>query len=349
MPDSFREFMNFDDTKIRSDKFTRVNQLIRTKVPAKCLKQSSLFNFITKVANLILVICVCFTISFSADFRKHNRKTAKGVVVKIVRISDEVYMLSTSGAEIGVGNVGLSIGTDGILMVDTQIASLAPEIKSAVKKISSGKVRFVINTHWHADHTGGNEIFGREATIIAQKNVRPNLSDDDLIAMPKGGLPVINYDESLSLNFNDDEIRIMHFPKAHTSGDSVVLFARANVIHLGDLYKGHRFPGVDTSHGGSVLGLAAAIGRIITMLPENVKIIPGHGELSNLDDLRIYHRMLLETTAFVDKEISRGKTLEEIKKEGLPAEFNSWNNGLTNSDLWIEQIYQSLANEKNDK
>lgn len=337
MPGSFRGYMDLNGKMIFLNGFLRGCRSICSENTAICAKQS--FISVSKKAVVFaLMICLCAALSFAAN----SGKTGRAAVVKILRLSDEVYMLSTSGAEIGVGNIGLSIGRDGILMIDTQLASLAPKIKAAIKKISSGKVRFVINTHWHADHIGGNEIFGKEATIIAQKNVRLYLSGNDPAAMPRFALPAINYEDSLSLNFNDDEIKIIHFPNAHTGGDSVVFFTKANVVHLGDLYKGHRFPGVDLSHGGSVTGLADDIGKIIDMMPENVKIIPGHGEAASLNDLRIYQRMLIETCAFVAEEIARHKTLEQIKKDGLPAEFDSWNNGLTNSDLWIEQIYQSL-------
>lgn len=251
-------------------------------------------------------------------------------------------MLSTSGAEIGVGNIGLSIGRDGILIIDTQLASLAPTIKAAIRKNSSRKIRFVINTHWHGDHTGGNRIFGKEATIIAQKNVRSYLLDKELTSMPQSGLPLINYEDRLLLDFNNDKIEVIHFPNAHTDGDSIVFFTKANVVHLGDLYKGHRFPGVDLGHGGSVIGLAEAIGKIISMFPEDVKIIPGHGDLATLSDLKIYYHMLLGSIAFVESETKKGKTLDEVKKEGFPKQFDSWNNGLTDSDLWIEQIWKSL-------
>lgn len=304
-----------------------------------------------KFITFVVLINFCLTAIFAHDLhKKSNKNNRREIRVKTVKITDKIYMLAASGGEIGVGNIGVSVGEDGILMIDTQLASLAPKIKSALKKLSSDKPHFVINTHWHSDHTGGNEIFGKDATIIAQENVRKRLLTERNIfegdnLMPKIGLPTITFDQSLSLNFNGEKIRIIHFPNGHTDGDSVIFFTRSIVAHLGDLYKGHRFPGVDLGHGGNVKGLAKNIGDIIAMLPEDVKIIPGHGDLATLNDLKDYHQMLLETIAIVEKAINDKKTLEQIKKEGFPAKFNSWSNGLTKIDSWIEQIYKSLTME----
>jgi glyoxylase-like metal-dependent hydrolase (beta-lactamase superfamily II) len=255
-------------------------------------------------------------------------------------------MLQGSG-----GNIGVSVGSDGILIVDDQFAPLADKIKAALKTLGEGKLKFVLNTHWHSDHTGGNVVFGPEATIIAHDNVRKRLSTEQRIevfkttvpASPKEALPVITFGQSLSVHFNGEEIRVMHFPKGHTDGDSVIFFTGSNVVHMGDDFFAARFPFVDLGSGGSVQGLAQNIGEILGKLPAGVKLIPGHGPISTADDLKAYHRMLVETTDIVSKKMAAGKSLAEIKAEGLPEEWKSWGTGFIKTDAWIETIHTSLS------
>jgi cyclase len=268
------------------------------------------------------------------------------VEIKATKVAGNVFMLEGSG-----GNIGVSVGADGILIVDDQFAPLADKIKAALKGLGEGKLKFILNTHWHGDHTGGNVKFGPEATIIAHDNVRKRLSTEQRLevfkqtipASPKEALPVITFDQSLFVHFNGEEIRVIHFPQGHTDGDSVIFFTTSNVVHMGDDFFAGKFPFVDLESGGSVEGLIKNISDIIAKLPANVKLIPGHGPLSNLDDLKLYHRMLVETTDVVRKGMASGKTLEQIKKEGLPAEWKSWGSGFINTDTWIEIIHRSLS------
>jgi glyoxylase-like metal-dependent hydrolase (beta-lactamase superfamily II) len=290
----------------------------------------------------ILALLTLLTLSVLAvaqdDFSK--------VEIKATKISGNVYMLEGSG-----GNIGVSVGTDGILIVDDQFAPLAEKIRAALKTLGDGKLKFILNTHWHGDHTGGNAQFGREAPIIAHDNVRKRLSTEQRSEVfkqttppsPKEALPVITFDQSLSVHFNGEEIRVIHFPHGHTDGDSVIFFTTSNVVHLGDDFFAGRFPFVDLESGGSVQGLTKNIADIIPKIPAGAKLIPGHGPISTVDDLKAYYRMLMETTAYVQKQIAAKKTLDQIKKEGLPAEWKPWGEGFVKTDFWLELVYRSLS------
>lgn len=290
-------------------------------------------------AFLALIVFFCGSHTYAQqDFSK--------VEIKSQKVAGNVYMLQGAG-----GNIGVSVGSDGILIVDDQYAPLAEKIKAALKTLSEGKLKFVLNTHWHGDHTGGNAAFGPEAPVIAHDNVRKRLSTEQRIelfkstvpASPKEAWPVITFNQSLSVHFNGEEIKVIHFPQGHTDGDSVIFFTGSNVVHMGDHFFAGRFPFVDLGSGGTVEGLAKNIGEILGKLPAGVKLIPGHGPISTPDDLKLYHRMLVETTDIVRKRMAAGKTLAEIKTEGLPEEWKSWGTGFIKTDLWIETIHTSLS------
>ena len=242
-------------------------------------------------------------------------------------------MLEGSG-----GNIGVSVGADGILIVDDQFAPLADKIAAALQQLNPGKLKYVVNTHHHGDHTGGNATFaGKEATIIAQANVRVNLTKDP--KTPAAALPVITFDRGATLYFNGEEISATHYGPAHTNGDSVIRFKNANVIHMGDQMMTDRFPFIDFSSGGDLDGLMANWKTIIASAPADVKIIPGHGRLATLDDLKQLSAIVEESTALVRKGMAAGKTLEQLKAEGLPEKFKSWGSGFINTNRWIETIY----------
>jgi len=266
------------------------------------------------------------------------------VEIKAYRVHGNIYLLEGSG-----GNIGASVGPDGILIVDDQFAPLADKIQAVLKGIGGGRLKFILNTHWHYDHTGGNKVFGPEAPIIAHTNVRKRLMTEQKIfdriipPEPKDAWPVITFDASLSLHFNGEEIKMIHFPHGHTDGDSVIFFTRSNVVHMGDHFFAGRFPFVDLGSGGDVEGLTKNVGAVIHQFSADVKIIPGHGPLSTLDDLKTYHRMLIETTDIVHQRIAAGKNLEKIKAEGMPDKWKSWGSGFISTDQWIEIIYRSLT------
>ena len=290
-------------------------------------------------ASLTLIIFICASHAYSQqDFSK--------VVIKAEKVAGNVYMLQGSG-----GNIGVSVGSDGILIVDAQFAPLADKIKAALKALGEGKLKFVLNTHWHGDHTGGNVVFGPEAPIIAHDNVRKRLAVEQKSeffkrttpASPKEALPVVTFGQSLSVHFNGEEIKVIHFPQGHTDGDSIIFFTGSNVVHMGDDFFAGRFPFVDLESGGTVEGLAKNIGEIIPKLSTDVKLIPGHGPISTVDDLKLYHRMLVETTDIVRKKMAAGTALAQIKTEGLPEEWKSWGTGFIKTDVWIETIHRSLT------
>jgi cyclase len=289
---------------------------------------------------LLLTLFLFFTFSIHAQQRDFSQ-----VQIKSTKVAGNVYMLEGSG-----GNIGVSVGADGILIVDDQFAPLADKIRAALKGLGQGKLRFILNTHWHGDHTGGNVVFGPEAPIIAHDNVRKRLATEQKSEVfktttppsPKEALPVITFNESLSVHFNGEEIRVIHYPRGHTDGDSVIFFTSSNVVHLGDDFFAGRFPFVDLESGGSIEGLIKNIGEIIGKIPADAKLIPGHGPLSTVDDLKSYHRMLQQTTEIVRQKMTAGKTLEQIKSEGLPDEWKPWGTGFIKTDLWVETIYKSL-------
>ena len=257
------------------------------------------------------------------------------IKIKTTHVAGNIYMLEGAG-----GNIGVSAGPDGILIVDDQFAPLAEKIRNALKELDEGPLEFLLNTHFHGDHTGGNAVFGNEAHIVAHVNVRKRLQVEDA---SKEALPVVTFDDSLSIHFNGEEIRVIHFPNSHTDGDSVIFFTGSNVVHMGDLFFSGRFPYVDLSSGGDVEGLIKHIEKLLAELPPDVKLIPGHGPLSDLDDLKTYHQTLVATTEVVRDQIEAGKSLEEIKAAGLPKKWRSWGAGLISTGRWIEIVHQSLA------
>lgn len=296
----------------------------------------------------IAAFCLSSLISgFAFAHRKHeNENSAQDVTVKTQKITDRVYMLQGRG-----GNVGALVGADGILIVDDDYAQVSPKLAEALKALGTDAPRFIFNTHWHGDHTEGNKFFGAEkgSLILAHANVRQRLMTDvtaygqTFKAFPKNALPVVTYDQSISIHFNDEEVRAVHYPNGHTDGDSIIFFTKANVVHLGDDFFRDRFPFVDLQSGGSVQGLTKNLADLLAKLPADVKIIPGHGPLSTRDDLKAYHQTIVETTDIVQKGMTAGKTLEGLKKDGLPEKYKSWGSGFVKQDFWIETIYKSLS------
>src|SRR4051812_11363117 len=215
------------------------------------------------------------------------------VEIKAIPAAGNVYMLLGSG-----GNIGVSAGPDGVLIVDDQFAPLAEKIRVALKGINQGinpgKLRFVLNTHFHGDHTGGNPEFGPESTIIAQENVRKRLESGSVVLgnktepMVAAGLPVVTYADAVSVHFNGEEIKVIHVPSSHTDGDSIIFFTKSNVVHMGDDFFNGLFPFVDLGSGGSVEGLMAAVDKVLSQVPADAKIIPGHGPLSDVAGLKTF-------------------------------------------------------------
>jgi glyoxylase-like metal-dependent hydrolase (beta-lactamase superfamily II) len=266
------------------------------------------------------------------------------VQIQSERVAGNVHLLVSGVA----GNIGVSAGPDGILIVDDQFAPLADKIRASLAGIAPGDPAFVVNTHWHGDHTGGNEVFGPKAVIVAHDNVRKRLvagsQTPGRTAPPVTGaaLPELTYEDSVTIHFNGEEIRVIHLPPGHTDGDSYVHFVRSNVVHLGDDFFAARFPYVDLDSGGSVTGLAENIARLILEIPADARIIPGHGPLATLEDLKQYHRMLVATTDIVRKAKGSGVSLEDFEQQGLGEEWKAWGWAFITEQRWIEIIWNSL-------
>lgn len=290
-------------------------------------------------ASSLLLILLVTTVNAERDFTNVSLKTTL--------VNNNIYMLEGINGFAG-GNIAVSAGEDGILIVDDQFSEMSGKIKTALSEIKSGKVNFILNTHWHGDHTGGNAVFSEEATIIAHDNVRKRLMNDqknrfgESPAKPKEAWPVITFEHSITLHFNNETIKLIHFPNGHTDGDSVVYFVDSNVIHMGDHYFAGMFPFVDLNSKGNVLSFTKNIGRIIEMIPKDIKIIPGHGPLSTREDLIKYHRMLKDSVSYVQKNIDNGMSMEEIQKKDLPASIKAWETGFIKQDSWVQFIYKSI-------
>jgi glyoxylase-like metal-dependent hydrolase (beta-lactamase superfamily II) len=282
-----------------------------------------------------LLTLLAFAASAQQDFSK--------VEVKAAKVAGNVYMLTGAG-----GNIGVSVGDDGIILIDDQYAPLAPKIEAALRTISTKPIRFILNTHYHGDHTGGNEHFGKSAPIVAHENVRRRLANGvtrrgtTVPPAPKGALPILTFNHTLSMHLNGEEIRAIHMPHGHTDGDSVIHFLGSNVVHMGDDFFNGFFPFVDQENGGSVRGLIANLDTVISIIPEDAKVIPGHGPLSDKNGLRAFRDTLKGTVAAVQRGIESGKTLDQLKSEKVLAQWESWGQGFIKTDTWIETIYNEL-------
>ncbi len=285
---------------------------------------------------LLTFLAICGVL-FSIGFMTPTAYQQNGITVS--KVTDNIYMLQGRG-----GNIGVCTGKDGVLMIDDKFANLAEQIKSAVASVHSGDIKYLINTHYHGDHTGGNEYFGKISTIVAHDNVRKRLQDPNARggAKPEGAWPVITFNDAMTFHFNGEEIQVMHYPNGHTDGDAVIFFKTSNVVHMGDDFFVNRFPYVDLNAGGSVQGLTKNIESVISAISSETKIIPGHGPLATIEDLKKYHGMLAETSEMIAKSKQAGKTLEEIKSAGLPSKWESWGSGFINTERWIETVFNSL-------
>ncbi|MFB3921860.1 MAG: MBL fold metallo-hydrolase [Terriglobia bacterium] len=294
---------------------------------------------------------------FAAALASGQDEDFSKVQIKVNKVSGSVYMLEGAG-----GNIAASVGEDGIVIVDDQFAPLAEKIRAALKDlgITDKPVRFVINTHFHGDHTGGNVPFSETSTVIAQDNVRKRLEEGGKSGIgdgkgmenkpaPKAALPIITFGRDLTVHLSGEDIRAIHFPAGHTDGDAIIFFPKSNVVHMGDDFVRYGFPFIDIDSGGSVQGMIAGCEKAIAQLPPDVKVIPGHGALSNLDDVREYIKMLKGTTAAVEKALRQHKTLEQMKKEKILAPWQKYSGDFISADGFIETIYNSLTGRPNHK
>jgi glyoxylase-like metal-dependent hydrolase (beta-lactamase superfamily II) len=288
-----------------------------------------------------------FSLAQEQDFSK--------VQIKVTKVAGNVYVLEGAG-----GNIGASVGDDGIVIVDDQYAPLADRIQAALKGITDKPVRFIINTHYHGDHTGGNAYFQKQAPIIAHDNVRKRLEEGgaagngssihmEVKPAAKEALPIITFDHDVTVHLNGEDIRALYFPAGHTDGDSMIFFSKSNVVHMGDDFVTYGFPFIDVDSGGSINGMIDGVEKVIAQVPADVKIIPGHGPISSVDDVRAYLAMLKATRDAVEKEIKAGKTLDQMKQAKVLDPWKKYSGDFIKEDAFLETLYNSLTGQKNGK
>jgi glyoxylase-like metal-dependent hydrolase (beta-lactamase superfamily II) len=277
------------------------------------------------------------------------------VEIGIQEVASGVYMLTGRG-----GNIGLSVGEDGAFVIDDQYAPLTEKILAAIGTVTDEPVRFVLNTHWHGDHTGGNENLGEAgALLVAHENVRSRLSMDQILervgrpvteepAAPEGAWPVVTFTRDVTFHLNGDDLHAFHVERAHTDGDAIVHFRRANVVHMGDTFFRGRFPFIDTATGGSIDGLITAAGRALAVMDAETRIIPGHGPLSGREDLREYRDALKAMRDRIAALVSEGRSLDEIRRaRPLRGFAERWGQNEAAEHSFTETIYVSLRGGRN--
>jgi len=267
--------------------------------------------------------------------------------IKVVKVAKGIAMLQGPG-----GNIGASYGPDGVFLIDDKFAPLADKILAAIASLNPERPSFVLNTHWHADHTGGNEsMSGAGAVIVAHDKVRERMSADhvDTVrgrttkAAAPGALPVVTFGDDVSFHLNGNTIHAVHVGPAHTDGDSVVYFSPANVVHTGDVYFNGIYPFIDVSSGGNPLGVLAAVDQILTRIDDETRVIPGHGPLSGKSELSAYREMLGTVCERVAELIDAGKSLEEVVAANPTAEFDArWGGGFLPPEKFTRILYQGL-------
>lgn len=256
------------------------------------------------------------------------------VEVKATEVRGAVHMLTGMG-----GNIGVSAGEDGVLIIDDQFAPLAEKIASALGELGSDKPKYVINTHYHGDHTGSNAFFHshKGATIFAHENVRVRLASDEKVK-PEA-LPTVTYDDGIKIYFNGETVHVMHLSVGHTDGDSVVWFEQPDVLHTGDLFFNGMFPYIDQGAGGNVEGYMESVQHLLNKIDDDTVVIPGHGKLSNKKEYTTFLNMISETFSYVKSLKQDGKSLEEVKAMGLADKWADWSWNFINEEKWITTLY----------
>lgn len=279
----------------------------------------------------------------------HSQQDFSAVEIQTVAVADGLYMLIGSG-----GNIGLSVGDDGTFIIDSQYAPLTEKIQAAINAAGGGAVEFLVNTHWHGDHTGGNENFGRAgAVIMAHDNVKTRLSSEQVMASlggqvvppsPAVARPVVTYPSRMTFHWNGNTINVFHASNAHTDGDSIVHFTNLNAIHAGDTFFNGGYPFIDVSSAGSIDGIIAAADAILSRSNADTKIIPGHGPLASRDDLRAYRDVVAQARQRIQALIDQGRSEDEVVAARPTAEWDEqWGSGFMNGETFTRLAYQSLT------
>jgi glyoxylase-like metal-dependent hydrolase (beta-lactamase superfamily II) len=249
-------------------------------------------------------------------------------------VSESVHMLTGMG-----GNIGVSAGSDGLLVIDDQYAPMAEKIAEALGTLDKSKIKYLINTHYHGDHTGSNAYFKemQDSTIFAHENVRKRLAEDTELS--SSALPVVTYADGVTFHFNGETIQVMHLPAGHTDSDSVIWFSEANVLHAGDLFFEGRFPYIDLNGGGTVSGYIKNVQSLLTMLNSDSQIIPGHGKLATKADYQTSLDMMISTAAYIKTKKNQGVSLNDLISAGLDAKWKGWSWEFITEEKWISTLY----------
>jgi len=301
-------------------------------------------------ATITLTLGIGTAAAHQDDHANQVAQSEKEPSIAAQKLNDSLTMLYGVDGFTG-GNVVVSNGPDGMLIIDDKLPTMTEKLIAALNNIGGMEsLKFVLNTHWHFDHAGGNATLGENAIIVAHTNVRKRLSTEQRIdafemvlpPSPASALPVITYDDSVSIHFNGEELQLMHMPNSHTDTDTVIYFSGSNVLHTGDLFFNGIFPFVDMQNGGNVVNMTKNVAKMIEMFPADVTIVPGHGALATIADLKAFYQMLSETTGHVEGLIADGKTLDEIKAAGVPAKWEGWAWRI-DAATWNSFIHASLA------
>lgn len=277
---------------------------------------------------------LCLTTAFSFAYAAEPDRFGE-VTIKSSPVGGSVHMLTGAG-----GNMAVSIGKDGTLLVDDEFAPLAQRIQSAIESLGGSAPKIVLNTHFHDDHVGSNASFGERGVIIANEQVRYRLLND--ATLPRTALPIVTYSDRIRVHFNDDEIDVIHLPSGHTDGDAIVWFHNANVLHMGDLFFNGMFPFIDVENGGSIEGYIADVAKVLEMIPADTRIIPGHGPLASVVELGEFHDMLKSTVSNIRARLDKGESVDGIVANGLGPQWASFANGFINEEAWIRMVNTGL-------
>ena len=279
------------------------------------------------------IIFVTATLSMLVIYSASAQNQFENVTIQTVPVGGNVSMLVGQG-----GNIGVSAGDDGILIIDDQFAPLAGRIKAAIESLGSAVPKFVLNTHFHGDHTGSNEEFGLDSLIVAHENVRSRL---EAAESPVSALPVVTFDDDVTVHFNGEDVTLIHMPAGHTDTDSVVMFSESNVIHMGDHFFNGGFPFVDLENGGTVQGYLSNLERALSWIQSDTQVIPGHGALATKADLETFYGVVKDTSIAIRVMKSQQMSKEEIVAEGLGGMYESWGQGFINEERWIATVFDS--------
>lgn len=319
---------------------------ISTRFLRDCMKQlpALIFTLNQPLIMKYFLMAGAMLVASHLQAQQNNMDTVK---IRPVKVTENIYMLKGSG-----GNIGVMIGKDGTLMIDDQFAPLSNKINGAIKTLDPGTIRFLINTHLHGDHTGGNDNFAKMGiTIVAHDNVRERLSKEQVNKVfnrttpprAKEALPVITFPDKMTFHLNDDDIELIHLDPAHTDTDIAVRFKNANVIHTGDMFVRYGYPFIDVSSGGGISGFITSLDKMLAMMDDNTKVIPGHGELATKADVKVFRDKLVDIRDQVAAALKKGKKPEELAALGITDKYDAeWGKGFLKGKDFIMIVAEGI-------